>query len=58
MMAVPLGVEDVQATLALSLPRVAIAVAGAEGGPAGITATEAGEDGDVPSAFLAFTLNV
>lgn len=56
-MACPFVAGAVQVTETLAFPRVATGAAGAAGVPT-TTFVEAGEAGDVPLAFVAFTVNV
>ena len=60
MIALPPVAGAVQVTVACPSPAVAVGAVGAAGAvaPAGVTALEAGEDGPVPTALVAVTLNV
>jgi hypothetical protein len=57
-MALPLFAGAVQLTLADALPAVAVTLVGAPGTVNGVTLFDAGEDGPVPAAFVAVTVNV
>jgi hypothetical protein len=54
----PFPVDAVHVTTALALPRTALTFVGAVGAPAGITAFEAVEALDVPTAVVAVTVKV
>jgi len=58
MAAPPVLVGAVQLTVAEALPSLAVTPVGAEGGPAGVTATEALEALPLPDAFVAVTVKV
>ena len=53
-----MDVDAVNATIAFSFPKVAVPIVGALGTVAGLTAAEAADAGPVPTAFVAFTVNV
>ena len=54
----PLDAGGVKAIVACALPAVALTIVGAPGTAAGVTLFDKDEAGPVPTAFVAFTVNV
>ena len=54
----PLLAGVVHETVAVALPATAVMFVGTAGGPAGTTAFEAVDAGEVPTPFVAVTVNV
>ena len=54
----PFEAGAVKLTVACALPAVAVAFVGASGAVAGVTGLEGADDGPVPTALVAVTVNV